>query len=91
MVGQASEHEGPQGPGGQRQGQGDADFGDLHLMSGGGEILGDVAQHEGQQEKVEGVERPAQQGGHERGALGLIQRLQLIDDHHCRFPCRPGQ
>ncbi len=54
------------------------------------EVPGDVGQDEGQQEEVERVQGPAEQGGEEGRPLGFVQRLQLIDDHHLRLPLGPA-
>ncbi len=89
VVGQAAEDQGAEGPGRQGQQQGDADVRDLDRMAGGRELLGDVGQDEGQEEVVEGVEGPAEQGGDEGRPLDLIQRLQLVDDDHAGVPLSP--
>src|SRR6185312_15579450 len=76
-VGQTAEHEGAQRP--RHQGQGD---GGGHLRHLGVEVGGDVGEDEGQQEIVEGVQRPAEETGDEGGPLGLVERLQVVDDDH---------
>ena len=50
-----------------------------HLLATDMEIRGDRRQTEGEQEKIEGIQRPAQKAGREGVALGRGQRAYLLE------------
>jgi hypothetical protein len=70
IIGQAPEQEGAQRPHRQGQGQGQRDGRNLDI-----ELLGDVRHHEGQDEKVEGIQGPAQIGGGDACFCAPVQPL----------------
>ncbi len=63
-IGGPSENQGPEWP--HREGQGD---GDGHVADFGAKVVRDGGDRKDENEKVEGVQRPPQQAGHERVAL----------------------
>jgi len=48
-------------------------------------VGGDRLQAEGEQKKIEGVERPAQEAGRERVALGPGKRTEFTEKWHRRI------
>jgi hypothetical protein len=52
------------------------------------EFLGDLFQDEGQDEEIEGVERPVEIGGDDRARLRSRSCASAAPSHSCRHPPR---